>query len=63
MDNTASRANLMTLLARSDRDKGGYKGPSMFLAPKSPGNDSNDFPDEGIKGEKSKFLGIEYEGV
>ena len=33
----ASRANLMTLLARSDRNKGGYKGLSMFLAPKSPG--------------------------
>ena len=46
----ASRANLMTLLARSDRNKVGYKGLSMFLAPKSPGIDNNDFPDEGIKG-------------
>ena len=57
----ASRANLMTLLARSDRDKGGYKGLSMFLAPKSPGNDSNDFPDEGIKGGEIEVLG--YRGM
>ena len=41
----ASRANLMTLLARSDRNKDGYKGLSMFLAPKSPGEDNDDFPD------------------
>ena len=57
----ASRANLMTLLARSDRDKGGYKGLSMFLAPKSPGNDSNHFPDEGIKGGEIEVLG--YRGM
>ena len=57
----ASRADLMTLLARSDRDKGGYKGLSMFLAPKSPGNDSNDFPDEGIKGGEIEVLG--YRGM
>ena len=57
----ASRANLMTLLARTDRDKGGYKGLSMFLAPKSPGNDSNDFPDEGIKGGEIEVLG--YRGM
>ena len=57
----ASRANLMTLLARSDRDKGGYKGLSMFLAPKSPGNHSNDFPDEGIKGGEIEVLG--YRGM
>ena len=57
----ASRANLMTLLARSDRNKGGYKGLSMFLAPKSPGNDNNDFPDEGIKGGEIEVLG--YRGM
>ena len=57
----ASRANLMTLLARSDKDKGGYKGLSMFLAPKSPGNHSNDFPDEGIKGGEIEVLG--YRGM
>ena len=57
----ASRANLMTLLARSDRDKAGYKGLSMFLAPKSPGSNSNDFPDEGIKGGEIEVLG--YRGM
>ena len=57
----ASRANLMTLLARSDRNKGGYRGLSMFLAPKSPGNDNSDFPDMGIKGGEIEVLG--YRGM
>ena len=57
----ASRANLMTLLARSDRDKGGYKGLSMFLAPKSAGDDNVDFPDNGIKGGEIEVLG--YRGM
>ena len=57
----ASRANLMTLLARSDRNKGGYKGLSMFLAPKSVGKDKVDFPDKGIKGGEIEVLG--YRGM
>ncbi len=57
----ASRANLMTLLARSDRNEGGYKGLSMFLAPKSPGKDDADFPDKGIKGGEIEVLG--YRGM
>ncbi len=57
----ASRANLMTLLARSDRNKGGYKGLSMFLAPKSPADDNDDFPDKGIKGGEIEVLG--YRGM
>ena len=57
----ASRANLMTLLARSDRNKGGYRGLSMFLAPKTPGNDNSDFPDVGIKGGEIEVLG--YRGM
>ncbi len=57
----ASRANLMTLLARSDRNKDGYKGLSMFLAPKLPGEDNNDFPDQGIKGGEIEVLG--YRGM
>ena len=57
----ASRANLMTLLARSNRDKGGYKGLSMFLAPKLAGNDKVDFPDKGIKGGEIEVLG--YRGM
>ncbi len=57
----ASRANLMTLLARSDRDKGGYKGLSMFLAPKLSGDHNSDFPDKGIKGGEIGVLG--YRGM
>ena len=57
----ASRANLMTLLARSDRDKSGYKGLSMFLVPKSAGTDKVDFPDKGIKGGEIEVLG--YRGM
>ena len=57
----ASRANLMTLLARSDRNKVGYKGLSMFLAPKLPGEDNDDFPDQGIKGGEIEVLG--YRGM
>lgn len=56
-----SRANLMTLLARSDKNKGGYKGLSMFLVPKSPGKDNVDFPDKGIKGGEIEVLG--YRGM
>jgi len=47
----------MTLLARSDKNKGGYKGLSMFLVPKSPGKDNVDFPDKGIKGGEIEVLG------
>ena len=57
----ASRANLMTLLARSDKNKSGYKGLSMFLAPKTPGVDSEAFPDNGIKGGEIEVLG--YRGM
>ncbi len=57
----ASRANLMTLLARSDKNKSGYKGLSMFLAPKSPGRDNKDFPDKGISGGEIEVLG--YRGM
>ncbi len=57
----ASRANLMTLLARSDRNKSGYKGLSMFLAPKTPGKGNVDFPDKGIKGGEIEVLG--YRGM
>ena len=57
----ASRANLMTLLARSEKNKTGYKGLSMFLAPKSPGKDNEDFPDKGIKGGEIEVLG--YRGM
>ena len=57
----ASRANLMTLLARSDKNKSGYKGLSMFLAPKTPGMNNEAFPDNGIKGGEIEVLG--YRGM
>ena len=57
----ASRANLMTLLARSDKNKSGYKGLSMFLAPKTPGMYNEAFPDNGIKGGEIEVLG--YRGM
>ena len=57
----ASRANLMTLLARSDKNKSGHKGLSMFLAPKTPGMDNEAFPDNGIKGGEIEVLG--YRGM
>ena len=57
----ASRANLMTLLARTDKNKSGYKGLSMFLAPKTPGMDNDAFPDNGIKGGEIEVLG--YRGM
>jgi|TARA_B000000565_G_scaffold76899_1_gene54760 (2S)-methylsuccinyl-CoA dehydrogenase len=51
----------MTLLARSDKNKSGYKGLSMFLAPKTPGMDNEAFPDNGIKGGEIEVLG--YRGM
>ena len=41
----AARADLMTLLARTDPDTPGYRGLSMFLAPKTRGGDGDPFPD------------------
>ncbi len=61
----ATRADLMTLLARTNPDDDGYSGLSMFLAPKHRGNEqrpeSEGFPDEGITGTEIKVLG--YRGM
>ncbi len=38
------RADLMTLLARTNPDAPGYRGLSMLLAEKPRGDDSNPFP-------------------
>ena len=57
----AARADLMTLLARTDPDKPGYRGLSMFLAPKTRGDDGNPFPDPGIDGGEIPVLG--YRGM
>ncbi len=57
----AARADLMTLLARTDPDTPGYRGLSMFLAPKTRGGDGNPFPDPGIDGGEIPVLG--YRGM
>ena len=57
----AARADLMTLLARTDPDTPGYRGLSMFLAPKTRGDDGNPFPDAGIDGGEIPVLG--YRGM
>ena len=57
----AARANLMTLLARTDPESRDHRGLSMFLAPKTPGTDSDPFPDPGINGSEIGVLG--YRGM
>jgi (2S)-methylsuccinyl-CoA dehydrogenase len=57
----ASRADMMTLLARTDPDEPGYKGLSMFLAEKTRGTDSDPFPVAGLKGGEIRVLG--YRGM
>jgi (2S)-methylsuccinyl-CoA dehydrogenase len=55
------RADLMTLLARTDPDQKGYKGLSMFLAPKPRGSDADPFPAAGMRGSEIAVLG--YRGM
>ncbi len=57
----AARADLMTLLARTDPDTTDYRGLSMFLAQKSPGTDAAPFPDPGLTGGEIPVLG--YRGM
>ena len=57
----ASRATLMTVLARTDPAKPDHNGLSMFLAEKQPGKDAEEFPDEGLSGTEIKVLG--YRGM
>ncbi len=57
----AARANMMTLLARTDPDSDDYRGLSMFLAEKTPGTDADPFPDAGITGTEIEVLG--YRGM
>lgn len=61
----ATRADLMTLLARTNPDDPGYGGLSMFLAPKTRGSETDiereGFPDPGISGTEIKVLG--YRGM
>ena len=55
------RADLMTLLARTNPDEPGYKGLSMFLARKPRGTDAAPFPAEGMSGGEIEVLG--YRGM
>ncbi len=57
----AARADLMTVLARTDPNEKGYKGLSMFLAPKPRGTDDNPFPADNITGGEIEVLG--YRGM
>ena len=55
------RADLMTLLARTNPDAPGYRGLSMLLAEKPRGDDSNPFPAPGMSGGEIEVLG--YRGM
>jgi len=55
------RADVMTLLARTNPDETGYKGLSMFLAEKPRGSDDDPFPAEGMSGGEIEVLG--YRGM
>lgn len=55
------RADLMTVLARTNPDEKGYRGLSMFLAEKPRGSDDDPFPAEGMTGGEIEVLG--YRGM
>jgi (2S)-methylsuccinyl-CoA dehydrogenase len=55
------RADLMTLLVRTNPAETGYRGLSMFLAEKPRGDDANPFPAPGMSGTEIEVLG--YRGM
>ncbi len=55
------RADVMTVLARTNPSEPGYRGLSMFLAEKPRGTDDNPFPAEGMTGGEIEVLG--YRGM
>lgn len=55
------RADVMTVLARTNPDEPGYKGLSMFLAEKPRGSDDEPFPAAGMSGGEIEVLG--YRGM
>jgi (2S)-methylsuccinyl-CoA dehydrogenase len=57
----AARADMMTVLARTDPNEKGYRGLSMFLAAKPRGTDDNPFPADGMTGGEIEVLG--YRGM
>ena len=55
------RADLMTLLARTDPATNNFSGLSMLLAEKPRGTDADPFPAEGMTGGEIEVLG--YRGM
>ena len=55
------RADVMTVLARTNPNEPGYKGLSMFLAEKPRGSDDKPFPAKGMTGGEIEVLG--YRGM
>ncbi|HLW92471.1 MAG TPA: acyl-CoA dehydrogenase family protein [Roseiarcus sp.] len=55
------RADLMTLLVRTNPAEKGYRGLSMFLAQKPRGDDLDPFPVQGLSGGEIEVLG--YRGM
>jgi (2S)-methylsuccinyl-CoA dehydrogenase len=57
----AARANLMTVLCRTDPAQAGYRGLSILLADKPRGSDDEPFPSAGLSGGEIGVLG--YRGM
>ncbi|MBV6657728.1 MAG: acyl-CoA dehydrogenase family protein [Devosiaceae bacterium] len=55
------RADIMTVLARTNPDEPGYKGLSMFIAEKPRGSDEDPFPHPNMSGGEIEVLG--YRGM
>ena len=55
------RADMMTVLVRTNPDEPGYRGLSMMLAEKPRGDDANPFPADGMDGGEIEVLG--YRGM
>ena len=55
------RADLMTLLVRTNPKEAGHRGLSMLLAEKPRGDDKNPFPAKGMSGTEIEVLG--YRGM
>jgi len=56
-----ARSDLMTLMVRTDPDRPGYQGLSMFIAEKPRGSDAEPFPAPGMSGGEIAVLG--YRGM
>ncbi len=57
----AARADLMTMLVRTDPSQAGYRGLSILLAEKPRGTDADPFPVAGLTGSEIPVLG--YRGM